>query len=385
MLGQKGKIYSSNVEVKGTSLLEGKKHIKEAEKPSFADLTLCLLEVIISKLVLEDNIRASAVCKTWREAGLYARLVDKPPWLMYLPKRGHSFELYDPLHQKMYTFNLPELSKSAVCYSRDGWLLMRKIASNELFFFNPFTRKLINLPKCRFTYDSIAFSCAPTSSTCLVLAFTHVGHAYGRTTTSTFHLGETEWVTEDLQDGPSYGSDKLKCSNVVYAKHRFNFLDGDGCLYYFEPSIRRWRYKHTYQPVCPYMSGMLSYRYDKKKKKVYLAVRNGIFFKMFTCGGEKPIVYKLDYESRKWEEVNSKTLDGLTIFMSLYSFEMRVNLPWMRNSVYFPRLRFSSKRCVSYSFDEERYYPRKQWQEQEDLCPLENLWIRPPKKAYSYM
>lgn len=106
---------------------------------------------------------------------------------------------------------------------------------------------------------------------------------------------------------------------------------------------------------------------------------------MFTCGGEKPIVYTLKLDSVRWEEINSTTLDGLTFFTSLYSSEMRVNLPWMRNSVYFPRLRFSCKQCVSYSFDEERYYPRKQWEEQEDLCPLENLWIRPPKKALDYI
>lgn len=96
------------------------------------------------------------------------------------------------------------------------------------------------------------------------------------------------------------------------------------------------------------------------------------------------MVYKLD-ESSDWEEINSTTLDGLTIFTSLYSYEMRVNLPWMRHSVYFPNVRLSNKCCVSYSFDEERYFPRKQWQEQEDLCPVENLWIRPPEKAIEYM
>ncbi|KAL1214113.1 F-box protein [Cardamine amara subsp. amara] len=62
--------------------LESKNQSKEEDKPSFADLTLCLLEVIISQLVLKDNILGSAVCKTWREAGLYVRKVDKPPWLM---------------------------------------------------------------------------------------------------------------------------------------------------------------------------------------------------------------------------------------------------------------------------------------------------------------
>lgn len=364
--------------MKGFGFLERKNQSKEVEKPSFADLPLCLLEVIISQLLLKDNIRASAVCKTWREAGLYVRKVDKPPWLMYLPKRGNLFELYDPLQQKMYTLNLPELAKSTVCYSRDGWLLMRKSTPNEMFFFNPFTRKRINVPKCVLSYDAIAFSCAPTSGTCVLLAFKHV--QYGVTTTSTCHPEATEWVTEDLHFTLHYGSDKLKHSNVIYAKRRFYCLDGHGRLYHFEPSSREWGYTSTRYPLCPYLH---RYIYERKKKRIFLAVRKGVFFKMITCGGEKPIVYKLDYLD--WEEINSTTIDGLTIFASLYSAEMRLNLPWMRNSVYFPRLRFNVKRCVSYSFDEERYYPRKQWQEQEDLCPLENLWIRPPKKASDYM
>ncbi|CAH2071416.1 unnamed protein product [Thlaspi arvense] len=340
MSGRKGKLYLSNVDAKGNGFIES--------KPSFVDLPLCLLEVIISQLVLKDNIRASAVCKTWREAGLYVRLVDKPPWLMYLPKRGNLFELYDPLQQKMYTLNLPELAKSTL----------------EL------------------SYDAIAFSCAPTSGTCVLLAYKYVRH--GTFTTSTCHPGATEWITEDLQSNLQYGV-SLKHNHVVYANRRFYCLDDKGRLYFFEPSSREWIFSYTTSPPCPYMSGRFSYRYERKKKRFFLAARKGVLFKMFTCGGEKPVVYKLPLESYKWKQINSATLDGLTIFTSLYSSEVRVNLPWMRNSVYFPRLRFNCKRCVSYSFDEERYYPRKQWQEQEDLCPLENLWIRPPKNALGYM
>ncbi|KAF3540821.1 hypothetical protein F2Q69_00021910, partial [Brassica cretica] len=197
---------------------------------------------------------------------------------------------------------------------------------------------------------------------------------------STCHPEATEWVTEGLVCYLRYRSDSRKHSNIVYANRRFYCLDDKGRLYYFEPSSREWSFSYTYSPPCPYISA----RYERKKKRVFLAVRKGVFFTIYTCGGEKPVVYKLD-ESSDWEEINSTTLDGLTIFTSLYSYEMRVNLPWMRHSVYFPKVRLSNKCCVSYSFDEERYFPRKQWQEQEDLCLVENLWIRPPKKAIEYM
>lgn len=55
--------HRSTVDVKGNGFLERKKVSKEAANPSFADLPLCLLEVIISQLDLKDNIRASAACK----------------------------------------------------------------------------------------------------------------------------------------------------------------------------------------------------------------------------------------------------------------------------------------------------------------------------------
>ncbi|ESQ38223.1 hypothetical protein EUTSA_v10029362mg, partial [Eutrema salsugineum] len=200
------------------------------------------------------------------------------------------------------------------------------------------------------------------SGTCVLLAF------LSTITTSTCRPEATEWVTEYLHFYLSF--DSLKNNNVVYANRRFYCLDNTGSLYFFEPSSREWSFSYTRSPPCPYTSGRFSYQYERKKKRFYLVVRKGVFFKMFTCGGEKPIVYKLDHDSFDWEEINSTTLDGLTIFTSLYSSEMRVNLPCMRNSVYFPRLRFNCKRCVSYLFDEERYYPRKQWQEQEDLCLL---------------
>ncbi|KAF3565151.1 hypothetical protein DY000_02011912 [Brassica cretica] len=63
------------------------------------------------------------------------------------PKRGTSFELLDPLPWKSYTLNLPELADSTLCYSRDGWLLMRRSVSIDMFFFNPFSRELVSLPK----------------------------------------------------------------------------------------------------------------------------------------------------------------------------------------------------------------------------------------------
>ncbi|CAH2071436.1 unnamed protein product [Thlaspi arvense] len=284
MSGRKGKLYLSNVDAKGNGFIES--------KPSFADLPLCLLGVIISQLVLKDNIRASAVCKTWREAGLYVRLVDKPPWLMYLPKRGNLFELYDPLQQKMYTLNLPELAKST-----DGYLCAKPLRTN----FSSSIRLLrINMFGMVRLLRALAIPEQPSG----------LLRIYSPIFSMVFHLSTT-------------------------------------MLYFFEPSSRQWIFSYTTSPPCPYMSGRFSYRYERKKKIFFLAARKGVLFKMFTCGGEKPIVYKLTLGSYKWKQINSATLDGLKTFTSLYSSEVRVNLQWMGNSVYFSRLRLMKRGFVS--------------------------------------
>ncbi|KAL9286340.1 hypothetical protein AtEden1_Chr4g0284791 [Arabidopsis thaliana] len=161
---------------------------------------------------------------------------------------------------------------------------MRRSSLVDMFFFNPYTRELINLPKCELSFQVIAFSSAPTSGTC----------------------------------------------------------------------------------------------------RIYLAEQKGELFLMYTCSSEIPMVYKL--VSSNWEEMNSTTLDGVTIFASMYSSETRLDVLGMRNSVYFPKYGLDCKGCVSYSFDEARYYPRKQfpkptmWQMQKELCPLRSLWIEPPSK-----
>ncbi|XP_019092359.1 PREDICTED: F-box protein At4g12382-like [Camelina sativa] len=106
---------------------------KALMNPSFTDLPSDLLRMIMSHLVLEDNIRASAACKSWCEAAVSVRIVEKHPWLMCFRKRGNLVELRDPLQWNLYTLTLPELAESTMCYSRDGWwLLMDKIGSKGL-------------------------------------------------------------------------------------------------------------------------------------------------------------------------------------------------------------------------------------------------------------
>ncbi|XP_010433552.1 PREDICTED: F-box protein At4g00893-like [Camelina sativa] len=345
---------------------------EKALDPSFADLPIDVLGVIMSRLILKDNIHASATCTSWCKAAVSVRVVEKYPWLMFFPKGDNSVELLDPLQGKLYILNLPELPKSTVCYSRDGWLLMEKAKSKDMFFFNPYSRELITLPECWYAFDEFAFSCPPTSDNCVVVGIRFLAEFV---IISTCHPGATEWKTDTV---PCYLRPFYNQSNIVYCKDRFYCFNARGTLFSFHPSSLTWSYTGADQIKCPYVYDREKYGWSEKG--VSLVEKKGELFVLFTSSNEKPLVYKLI--SGKWEEMIPTALDSLNIFVSYYNSELRSNLPRMKNDVYFSRFSYKGQRCVTYSFDESRYNPDEQWQRWRELCPPQSLWIdAPPQKV----
>ncbi|KAG8374112.1 hypothetical protein BUALT_Bualt11G0097000 [Buddleja alternifolia] len=56
--------------------------------------------------------------------------------------------------------------------------------------------------------------------------------------------------------------------------------------------------------------------------------------------------------------VETEVLGGLAFFANFLCSHVRTDLPGqMRNSIYFPKVRFFGKRCVSYSFDNDNISP----------------------------
>ncbi|CAA7018618.1 unnamed protein product [Microthlaspi erraticum] len=172
-------------------------------------------------------------------------------------------------------------------------------------------------------------------------------------------------------------------SKLVYVNDRFYCFNAvKGCLYSFHPSSRTWNFHHAYTLECPYK--LPTKKSKSVEKSVYLAEKKGELFLMFTRGNRKPMFYKL--VSLKWEKLNrTYQLDGLTFFVSFYNSELRTDLPWMRNNVYFSRYGNTRKYCLSYSFDERRYMPRKLWQKWLEHCPPYSLWIDPPMNVLDYL
>ncbi|CAA7028021.1 unnamed protein product [Microthlaspi erraticum] len=266
--------------------------------PSFADLPSSLLEVIMSRIVLEDNIRASAACKSWHEAATYVRVVENHPWLLSFPKRGGSdlLELRDPLQSKSFTMKVPwSPYDDTVCYTRDGWLLVRSRSysssdPDKIFFFNPFSQERISLPKLHFIRcHELAFSCPPTSDDCVLLA--SCCDQRDNVTLITWRPGETKWTitTGDFGSSEKYGM-------LLYSKSndRFYFLTSRS-LQSFHPSSGTWKRDSLTGIYVHNDSQRQRYgHHELNSKKIYFAEKRGEVFLMVTWGKKKPRVFGME-------------------------------------------------------------------------------------------
>ncbi|KAL5545828.1 hypothetical protein UlMin_005515 [Ulmus minor] len=344
------------------------------EPQTWSDLPTELLELILSRLKLDDNVRASAVCKRWLSAAISVRVVNQPPWLVYFPKFGNLFEFYDPSRQKIHSIELPELNGSRVCYTKDGWLLLYRSRSHRVFFFNPFTRELIKLPKFELTYQIVAFSCAPTSASCILFTVKHVSPTI--VAISTCHPGATKWVTVNYQNRLPFVSSIW--NKIVFCNGVFYCLSLTGWLGVFDPQDQTWNVLSVPPPKCP--ENFFAKNWWKGK---FMAEHNGGLLVIYTCSTDNPIVFKLDQNNMIWEEMH--TLDGMTLFASFLTSHSRIDLPGtLRNRVYFSKVRFYGRRCISYSLKDCRYYPRKQFHDWGEQNPFENIWIDPPQDFESF-
>ncbi|KAL3532102.1 hypothetical protein ACH5RR_005623 [Cinchona calisaya] len=297
------------------------------------------------------------------------RMVNKPPWLMFFPKSGNFVEFYDPLQREFFSLQLPELCGSKVCYSKDGWLLVYKPRTHGLMFVNPYTRELINLPKLELIYQVVAFSAAPTSSCCIVFTVKHVSPTI--IAISTCRPGATEWTTINYRNRLPFVSSVW--NKMVFSGGKFYCLTLTGWLGVYDVEKRTWVVHVLPPPKSP------AYCYVKNWwNSKFLAEHNGEIIVVYTSSEVNPVIYKLDQTIKEW--VETKTLAGLTIFASFLSSHARTDLlGTMRNSVYFSKVRLYGKRCISYSLDDDRYYPRKHYDNWGDEDPFRSIWIEPPE------
>ncbi|KAH6830547.1 hypothetical protein C2S53_010465 [Perilla frutescens var. hirtella] len=345
------------------------------EQQTHSELPIELLELILSRLSLRDNVRASAVCRGWLSVAVSVRMANKSPWLMFFPKFGDLYEFYDPSQRKTYWLELPELNGSRICYAKDGWLLLYTPRTQSVFFCCPYTGELINLPSLELMYQIVAFSAAPTCSSCILFTVKHVNPTV--VAVSTCRPGATEWTTVNYQNRLPFVSSIW--NKLVFCKGLFYCLSLTGWLGVYDPAKSTWAVHSVPPPKCP--ENFFVKNWWKGK---FMAEHNGDIFVIYTCSAVNPMIYKLDQTNKVWVEMES--LGGMTLFANFLSSHARIDLlGTMRNNVYFSKVRFYGKRCVSYSLENGRYYPRKQrydWGEQD---PFESIWIEPPEDLSTFL
>ncbi|KAG9144713.1 hypothetical protein Leryth_021656 [Lithospermum erythrorhizon] len=283
------------------SIDEAEKH---NEQSTIYNMPMELLELIISRLTLEENLRASVVCKRWLKAAISVRVADKPPWLMLASTCDDDLiEFYDPRTRKSYWLDLPELRGCRACHTRDGWLLLYSFQTQSISLLSPYTRELIKLPTLELASQVVAFSAAPTTTSCIVLTIKNISR--GLVAISTWRPGGSEWTTVNFQNRLPFVSstwNKLVCCNGL-----FYFLSLTGWLGVYNPEEQSWVIRTVPPPEC--RDFIFAKNWWKGR---FMAEHHGDLYIMYTAPSVNPVIYKLDQINEVWEEM--KSLGGLTIF-----------------------------------------------------------------------
>ncbi|VVB12181.1 unnamed protein product [Arabis nemorensis] len=213
----------------------------------------------------------------------------------------------------------------------------------DMYFFNPFTRDLINLPRFGKPDHKFAFSCAPTMSTCVVFSIC-IHLLPHHDSISTWSPGAMEWVTESFKNQLYLSNGQWR--NIVFSDGLFYCLTNRDKIGVFDPSARYWRVLIVLRPrMHHFLEGAW-----------YVAEHKGHIFLIDAASSRKPVVFRLNRSPLIWAEKH--TLKGSTIFASPASCVFKPELTGTtRNKVYFSKMPFNSTSCMSYSFDERRYFP----------------------------
>lgn len=329
-----------------------------------------LLRLVMLRLFVKDIIRASAVCRSWYESSVSFRMNDRHPWFMKysLTSSRGPCELYDPMQKMTYLTYFPEIIGMSVHHAKDGWLLMHKDGSSEIFFFNPFTRKLINLPNCEHYNESAAFTCAPTSESCLIFGMTNIdGSNVG---INTFKFGETKWETTHFK---SFGCAFTSNNKIIFLEGLFYCLGLFNWIPVFDPSKR----------------SLVNYivEYDRSlalsTRTYFVEIKGDIFF--IKIDSEKLRLFRLNRDKTwSWEE-KDRIEEVSTIFGATCGSECRSDLPnCLRNKLLLSNA--PHPMIKTYFFDGERYLTNDSdilfW----DRNPIyQCVWIEPPKQCIDFI
>ncbi|KAH7860265.1 hypothetical protein Vadar_011372 [Vaccinium darrowii] len=191
---------------------------------------------MLPHLYLGDVKRFHNVYRSWQSIPTPS---VQSPVLMFMCIRHDDMrcKLFHPLYKDSYSMYIDELSGAVPRFSKDGWLLMSR-GEHSIFFFNPLTKALINLPDLAHIYDfdGMTFTSSLTPFDCMVFGI-HV-HFDKYFNISMIRCGEENWqVSCGANNLPIF----LSHCSPVFHKGEFYCLGQHGNLGVFNPNGAYWR------------------------------------------------------------------------------------------------------------------------------------------------
>ncbi|KAK9044136.1 hypothetical protein V6N11_072453 [Hibiscus sabdariffa] len=354
----------------------------------WCDLPNDALATILSYLFGKDYINFLAVCRSWRSAPPLPRQIPNPssshacpyPSLFHFSGNSSDCRFYDPFYNGSYQALIPhELIDARICHSNYGWLLMSQGA--QLFFFQPFTKRRMDLPILRHSYiDHIkqcarmCFSCPPTSPDCMVFGIDDDDPREaevsiirrGQVSVTTFLCS-----TEDAWFDSSHGS-------PVFYKGAFYCLSIDGQLGVFDANARdngRWKIFDKLKHPCESIQENFLVESDGELISVVVG-RIGEYVRVFQIN--------CDQEFR-WVEVHSLA-DKMIFACRTGSICMQSRT--MGNTIYFPNLDAGGN-GLFYSLVSRKFHSLELASARKDLYDTRRMlhcaWITPsaPEETYA--
>lgn len=210
--------------------------IKSRKKPGqqrpireWSDLPPELLS-LIAECAGPFEIRSfKSVCKAWNSASstALAQIIEtelnQGPWFLLFNDENSECQVLTGSGKKLTT-SFPELNGTSCLATYQGWLLLFKQGCGSMFFFNPFSRDMIDLPEfpdSELTDHVAAISCLPTSQDCVVCVISRSNDA--ELGAKVLYLGEDQAWTETKHSCSRVDIDTIKCA--VYHIGKFFFFD----------------------------------------------------------------------------------------------------------------------------------------------------------------
>ncbi|KAJ7973387.1 F-box protein [Quillaja saponaria] len=275
------------------------------------NLPVDILSKIMQLLDGIDLIHLRNVCTSWRQAqGL--SFSKKLPCLM-----GHYWGSYqNGSTLSLCSFHLPSpklrfirwniigdhewIVGAGICASKYSWLLLQKLRRS--FFYNPFTKDIIQLPDMDIGFNRATFSSAPTSSDCICFALQSVKMS-DEIYISICRLGDQNWTTVKMQ-----GFDKV-IEDIVYSDSKFYCVFSGGVLGAFHIADRQWSLLTDMEPI----TGV------QFSARAHMVESNGELLLICPCSYEFKI-FTYDQSIMSWVQRNS--LGDQAIFLGCTSFSV---------------------------------------------------------------